>query len=127
MTFRVEPDFREHGELLCQALQAAARASDGQAEDLLLRFLRDLLTPQEAEQLMKRWRIAQLLLDGVTPGKVKERLSKERITVTPTLVRKVKDFAIGPYRTGGYAEVHECMKAAQASAPGESEEMPAHP
>src|SRR5262245_34829446 len=107
MSFQIEADFRRHGESLCEALLVATSGCEGHADDMLLRFLRDLLTPQEVEQLMKRWHIAQLLLDGVPSGKVIEQLAQEDISVTPTLVRKVKDFAIGPYKTGGYAEVHE--------------------
>lgn len=101
--FPVESSFRELVHQLCPALQAC-----GTDDDALLRFLRDLLTPEEAKKLVARWRIAQMLLDGATPTKIVAELH-----VTHALVRAVSDFAIGPYRTGGYGEVHHRLKSKQ--------------
>jgi uncharacterized protein YerC len=97
MQYRVEDSFREWAEPLCEAFLSCSDNSD-----LLLRFLRDLWTPDEAEKFSQRWRVAQQLLDGVPPGVVAKNLD-----ISPGFVKAVSKFAVAPFQTGGYKEVYQ--------------------
>ena len=80
---------------LCTALQATCGN-----EDLMLKFLRDLLTFEELRRVAHRWAVARKLLQG----KKQVEVAKELALSTKT-VSNVAQWVKGPYATGGFAEV----------------------
>jgi uncharacterized protein YerC len=116
VVFEVEKSFEADVLPLVEAIQSGC-CGDSR---LLLRFLRDLLTPEEGKMFSQRWRIAQLLLEGKKPKEI-----TAQTTATHVLIGKVKNFACGSYGTGGYREVYDNLHRTTGEDPdnekGESE------
>jgi uncharacterized protein YerC len=81
---------------LCAALDVCDRD-----RDLMLRFLRDLLSHHELATLGDRWAIARSLLDGRT-----QTATAASLALSIKTVGKVAQRSHGPFATGGFAEVH---------------------
>jgi uncharacterized protein YerC len=99
MSRPVEPELADNPRVedLCRAL---ATCCDD--EELTLRFMRDLLSFREIQDLANRWAAARMLLDGRTQASTAQELGMSTKTVN-----EVALWVNGPFATGGYREVHE--------------------
>ena len=61
----------KHEEVLSELISLLAHMQEPQ---LLEDFLRDLLTPQELEEICSRWELIKLLADGVPQREIAQRL-----------------------------------------------------
>jgi uncharacterized protein YerC len=101
----VEAEIRESVRVqsLLDALQICSN------EELLLRFLRDLLTYEEIQQLANRWAAAHNILEG----KSQQQTVKE-LSISSKTVGNAYQWTNGPYGTGGFIEVYEKIKLSNA-------------
>ena len=91
----------QQAEARFEAEQALARALLGLADvDEALRFLRDLCTPAELEAIADRWRVVQLLREGLTYREISERTG-----VSVTTIGRVARFLADGH--GGYRRIAE--------------------
>jgi len=94
----------QQAEARTQAEQALGRALLGLADaDEAVRFLRDLCTPAELEALADRWRVVQLLREGLTYRDINERTG-----VSVTTIGRVARFLADGH--GGYRRVAERLE-----------------
>ena len=95
----VERAIREHPLVpqLLEAIRFAAKEDD----DLLLRFLRDLLTHKEIEEIAKRWAAAQRLL-----ADQKQAVVARDLLMSFATIRTVMRCLVGSTVTGGYEDVY---------------------
>jgi uncharacterized protein YerC len=99
----VEPELAENPRIvaLCQALQACT--GDG---DLLMRFLRDLLSAREMQDVANRWAAARMLIEGQTQtGTARE------LVMSAKTVNEIAMWVHGTFATGGYWDAYERAKA----------------
>ena len=104
----------------CAAPQTLIQALlvSGADRELLLRFLRDLLSSQELTDVANRWAAAQLLLAGQT-----QTATVATVGLSTKTVHKVAQHATGPYTTGGMRRVAHLLAEADANA----QPPPEHP
>src|SRR5215207_2830035 len=104
----VEPDLAENERIqaLCDALQACA----GDA-DLLLRFLRDLLSAREMQDTANRWAAARMLIDGHT-----QTATAKELALSAKTVNEIALWVHGTFATGGYWDTYERVRARAGSA-----------
>jgi uncharacterized protein YerC len=95
----VEPELSENERV--QALVAAVNAACGD-EDLLLRFLRDLLSARELQDFANRWAAARMLMARST-----QMAAARELGMSTKTVNEVALWVHGPFATGGYREVFE--------------------
>jgi uncharacterized protein YerC len=99
----VEPELAENPRIaaLCQALLACA--GDG---DLLMRFVRDLLSAREMQDVANRWAAARMLIEAQTQtGTAKE------LAMSAKTVNEIAMWVHGTFATGGYWDAYERVKA----------------
>jgi TrpR-related protein YerC/YecD len=94
----------QQAEARSQAEQALGRALLRLTDaDEAVRFLRDLCTPAELEALADRWRVVQLLREGLTYRDINERTG-----VSVTTIGRVARFLADGH--GGYRRVAERLE-----------------
>lgn len=103
----VEPEIIENQRVadLCQAIGEAG--ADG---DLTLRFLRDLLSYRELQDMANRWAAARMLMGGATQTQTAQQLGMSTKTIS-----EVALWVNGPFQTGGYWDVFKSMRAKATS------------
>ena len=104
----VEPELREDERVqaLCRALVICTD------EELMLKFLRDVLTIREARDISKRWAAARLLIQRQTQSQTAKDLEMSNRTVN-----EVDQWVHGPYATGGYWGVSRLLQGETENAP----------
>jgi uncharacterized protein YerC len=97
MTRDVESELQASSRVqeLCRALGIAARD-----QDQLLRFLRDLLSFKEFQDVANRWAAARMLMEGNTQSQTAQQLGMSTKTVSDIAL-----WVHGPFKTGGYWDV----------------------
>lgn len=80
---------------MSELLRALRSCGDDQA--LLLKFLRDLLVPEELTQMANRYAAATHLMRGASRTETARALGMD-----PKVVGRVAHWVHGPYATGGY-------------------------
>ena len=105
-TRSVEPELARNPRV--QALYKALLVI-GKDEELLARFLRDLLTYEETLKLANRWAVASVLLSKETHARAAETLK-----ISPKTISTVARFVTGPFATGGFRDVFERLQPSQA-------------
>ncbi len=100
MPYEVDAAFKEDVQPICQALEACCHDPE-----LMVRFLRDLLSVKEAQNLRNRWAIAQLLLEGRSQVEVARQLK-----ISSKTIGNVYQWVYGPFATGGYAQVYQRLQ-----------------
>jgi uncharacterized protein YerC len=105
--YQVEPQLSENDRI--QALCVALAVCDGD-RDLILRFLRDLLSARELQDVANRWAAARMLMDGQTQVATARELSLSAKTVN-----EIAAWVHGTFATGGYWDVQ-----ARVTEPAES-------
>ncbi|HEY3082510.1 MAG TPA: Trp family transcriptional regulator [Chloroflexota bacterium] len=98
MPRQVEPELHDNERV--QALCAAVAACKSDHE-LLLRFLRDLLSARELQDFANRWAAARMLMDGRTQIATAKELGRSTKTVN-----EVAMWVSGPFATGGYDDAY---------------------
>lgn len=91
-------------------VEAVARCCND--EDLTLRFLRDLLSFRELQDLANRWAAARMLMAGRTQSATAQELGMSTKTIS-----EVALWVNGPFKTGGYWDVFEQMRSAAEARP----------
>ena len=94
MPRQVEPELRDSERV--QSLCEAVAACEGDRE-LLLRFLRDLLSARELQDFANRWAAARLLIGGRT-----QIATAKELGMSTKTVNEVAMWVSGPFATGGY-------------------------
>lgn len=104
----IEPELRENPRVqaLCDAI--AACAGD---RELLLRFMRDLLTARELQDMANRWAAAQLLMEGRT-----QTATAREVSMSNKTVNDIAMWVHGTFATGGYWDVFRRTRE-EATAP----------
>jgi uncharacterized protein YerC len=99
----VEPEVAANERIqdLCRALAEATTDPD-----LTLRFLRDLLSFRELQDIANRWAAARMLMAGATQTQTAQQLGMSTKTIS-----EVALWVHGPFQTGGYWEVFNAQKA----------------
>jgi len=98
MPRQVEPELLENQRV--QALSAALAACRNDQE-LLLRFLRDLLSSRELLDFANRWAAARMLMDGHT-----QIATAKELGMSTKTVNEVAMWVSGPFATGGYDDAY---------------------
>ena len=96
-----DPDQKQHLRAAGQTLSEALCLLDSPAE--VRSFLEDLCTPAEIEAMVDRWRVAQLLEQGLSYREIREQT---QVSVT-TIGRVARFMELG---TGGYRTVLDRLK-----------------
>jgi uncharacterized protein YerC len=98
MPRQVETELQENERVqgLCNALTACK----GDRE-LLLRFLRDLLSARELQDFANRWAAARMLMDGRT-----QIATARELGMSTKTVNEVAMWVSGPFATAGYDQVY---------------------
>ncbi len=97
MPREVEPELS--GNERVQALVTALNKACGD-EELLLRFLRDLLSARELQDFANRWAAARLLMSRNT-----QMATARELGMSTKTVNEVALWVQGSFATGGYQEV----------------------
>ncbi len=84
-----------------RALGEALQSACGGEHDLVMRFLRDLLSAREMQDVANRWAAARMLLDGQTQTATARELGLSNKTVN-----EIAQWTGGIFATGGYQDVH---------------------
>jgi uncharacterized protein YerC len=95
----VEPELSENERV--QALVGAVNAACGD-EDLLLRFMRDLLSARELQDFANRWAAARMLMERST-----QMATAKELGMSTKTVNEVALWVHGSFATGGYREVFQ--------------------
>ena len=98
MPRQVEPELSENERV--QALVTAFNAASGD-EDLLLRFLRDLLSARELQDFANRWAAARMLMARTT-----QMATAKELGMSTKTVNEIALWVHGSFATGGYHEVY---------------------
>lgn len=77
-------------------------------EELLTRFLQEILSHDELRAFANRWAIAEMLLENKSQIETKNKLGTSTATVS-----RVAKWVIGSQTLGGCADVYKLMKRAQ--------------
>lgn len=109
MSRSVEPEVvgNERVQGLCQAVAAATGDPD-----LTLRFLRDLLSFRELQDIANRWAAARMLMAGATQTQTAQQLGMSTKTIS-----EVALWVHGPFQTGGYWEVFKTLTSKDGASP----------
>lgn len=84
-------ELKSAAQSLCEAIASLANAEEAE------RFLEDLCTPAEIEAMVDRWRVAQLLDQGMTYRDISE-LTEVSVTTIGRVARFL-EMGTGGYRT----------------------------
>lgn len=79
-------------------------------EDEIKRFLTDLLSPSELDDVNKRFHIASLLKEGLSQREVADKVRRTWRKASTTTVTKTKQILDGPRSTGGVDLVLERLQ-----------------
>ena len=110
MPRQVEPELSENERV--QALVTAINAACGD-EDLLLRFLRDLLSARELQDFANRWAAARMLMERST-----QMATAKELGMSTKTVNEVALWVHGSFATGGYHEVFTRVGGAEPATAG---------
>jgi uncharacterized protein YerC len=110
MRREVEPELAENPRIaaLCEALEACAHG-DG---DLMVRFLRDLLSAREMQDVANRWAAARMLMEGQT-----QTATARELAMSAKTVNDIAMWVQGTFATGGYWDAYERVKVPDARDP----------
>lgn len=90
--------FKKHMQPLIDAVRAC-----GDDDDLLMRFLRDLCSLKEGQELGKRWKIATLLMQDISQKHIVDTMK----VASSKVVGRVHKWTLGEFATGGFAQVYQ--------------------
>lgn len=106
MPRHVEAELQDNPRIHALCAAVAVCKSD---HDLLLRFLRDLLSARELQDFANRWAAARMLMDGRT-----QIATARELGMSTKTVNEVAMWVTGPFATGGFDGAYRRMNRGYA-------------